>query len=371
MQKNEPQQDASKKRIQMIAKRQLEEERQQMENLKISDSSSSTQPEKEQELEHSSAISKVLYTSELLGEDHVGTRAELLEDIKHFLIEQIKESDDENDKIIAAVLMLYSLNKSQTRDTAVETISRYCQNILENPGVEKFVNIRLGNKAYQERIAPAVGAREFLEAIGFTPKTDNGEAYLVFTKSSDAHLVEAIGALREGQSVPIKVARNLEVFRLKPGQQPKAPKLGPEFFNRTTAELKAEQKNREIQVERMLTLRTKEMRQKDEQLANYSYKYTMIRVRLPGNYLIQGVFGCHEPFSAVRLFVSSALSPSLATAEFTLRDAVSQMVEDENLSLAQLSLAPAALLHLILADTNIDEGDVIADEYVERIRELE
>ena len=40
----------------------------------------------------------------------------------------------------------------------------------------------------------------------------------------------------------------------------------------------------------MLTLRTKEMREKDELNATKKYKYTLIRVRLPGNILIQVFF---------------------------------------------------------------------------------
>nr|pir protein H06H21.6 [imported] - Caenorhabditis elegans [Caenorhabditis elegans] len=126
-----------------------------------------------------------------------------------------------------------------------------------------------------------------------------------------------------------------------------------------------------MQVERMLTLRTKEMRQKDEQMTNYRYKYTLIRVRLPGNLLMQGVFGCHEPFSAVRVFVASTLSDALSTSEFTLRDAASQLVEDESASLAQLSLAPAALLHVVFAENLSDYGQIVADEHIEIIQELE
>lgn len=92
------------------------------------------------------------------------------------------------------------------------------------------------------------------------------------------------------------------------------------------------------------------------------------------NYFIlffQGVFGCHEPFSAVRVFVASTLSDALSTSEFTLRDAASQLVEDESASLAQLSLAPAALLHVVFAENLSDYGQIVADEHIEIIQELE
>lgn len=369
MQKNEPTKDASKRRIEMIAKRELEEERRKNEEQAPVERKSSNQEEKE--LDHSTAIARVLYTSELLGEDHIRSKQDLLEDIKQFLLEQISDSDDENDKIIAAVLMIYSLNKTQPKDTAIDIIGKYCQNILEHPGEEKYKSIRVGNKAFQEKVAPVVGGRTFLEAVGFTERTDNGEQFLTFTRATDTHLVEALGALRDGQAVPIKVARNLELFKLKEGQKPKAPKLTDDFYNLSTAELKAEQKNKELQVEKMLALRTKEMRLKDDQVSNYRYKYTLIRVRLPGNILMQGVFGCQEPFSAVRVFVASALSSALVASEFSLRDAAGQRVDDEGASLAQLSLAPAALLHLVFAENVADDVDIVAKEFADKICELE
>lgn len=374
MQKNEPnQQDAHKKKIQMLVKRQREEEemQKQMEGINVS-SSSSSQPPRDQEFEHSSAISRVLFSSELLGEHHVRSKPELLDDIKTFLNEQICEADDENDKIIAAVLMLYSLNKRDAKELAIKTITAYCQNILTHPGDPKFTSIRLTNKAFQERVAATIGGREFLEAVGFTYRRDGeGVEFLTFSRQDDAHLVEALSALNEGQAVPIKVARNRELFRLKEGQKPKAPKLSNDFYNLSTAELKAEQKNRENELEKLMTLRTKDMRMKDEQLTNYRYKYTLIRVRLPGNVMVQGVFGCYEPFSEVRLFVSSTLSASLAASEFNLKDAGQQLLDDESATLAQLGLAPAALLHLTFIGNAEFEDSIVADEYVEHIQELD
>lgn len=375
MQKNEPSQDASKRRIQMIAKRELEEERRKMEEMQISDqanSSTSSQPaEIDKEFEHSSLLSGVYYTSELLGEHHVRSKADLLKDIKSFLVEQISDSEDDNDRVIAAVLMIYSLNTTAVKELAIDTIYTVVNNILSQPTIPKFRTIRLSNKAYNEKIAPAFGGRAFMEAIGFVEKSNGEEQCLIFSKPNDDHLPEALDALRNGQGVPIKVARNLELFMLKEGQKPKAPALSADFYNLSAAEIKAEQKNKTMQVDKMLTLRTKDMKKKDETVSNYRYKYTLIRVRLPGNLLMQGVFGCYEPFSAVRQFVASALSDALAVSEFSLRDAAGQFVEDETTNLAQLSLAPAALLHIVFTDNVTGPEGIIADEYVELIRELE
>lgn len=50
----------------------------------------------------------------------------------------------------------------------IETLCKYIENIVSNPTEEKFRKIRISNKAYQERIHPIEGTKEFLEAAGFT-----------------------------------------------------------------------------------------------------------------------------------------------------------------------------------------------------------
>ncbi|CAP30775.2 Protein CBR-UBXN-6 [Caenorhabditis briggsae] len=252
LQKTEPPQDASKKRIQMMAKKQLEDERRQMEELKITEASRPPEP---QELDHSQVISNILYYSELLGEEHARTKSELLEDIKTFLLEQVAEAEDESDKVIAAVLMLYSLNQREVKEKAIETICKLCQNILEHPGEEKYKTIRLTNEAILTRVINPVGGRAFLEAVGFMERTNSeGVPQMVFDRETDFHLIEALEALRNGQAVPIKVSRNLEVFKLKLGQEVKAPKVPDAFYNLSAAEIKAEQKNKSKEVESVCSI---------------------------------------------------------------------------------------------------------------------
>ncbi|ULT93776.1 hypothetical protein L3Y34_003337 [Caenorhabditis briggsae] len=353
----------------MMAKKQLEDERRQMEELKITEASRPPEP---QELDHSQVISNILYYSELLGEEHARTKSELLEDIKTFLLEQVAEAEDESDKVIAAVLMLYSLNQREVKEKAIETICKLCQNILEHPGEEKYKTIRLTNEAILTRVINPVGGRAFLEAVGFMERTNSeGVPQMVFDRETDFHLIEALEALRNGQAVPIKVSRNLEVFKLKLGQEVKAPKVPDAFYNLSAAEIKAEQKNKSKEVESMLTLRTKEMRQRDEKSSNNKYKYTAIRVRLPGNLAVQGVFNVFEPFSAVREFVASVLSDAVAASEFRLYDRIKQHVDDESVALVELGLVPSAYLHLTFLD-NIDEStEILAPNHLERLHDLQ
>ncbi|EGT57003.1 hypothetical protein CAEBREN_10871 [Caenorhabditis brenneri] len=178
-------QDASKRRIQMIAKRELEEERRKMETLNVSDTPKPKE-EEPKELDHSSAISSILFTSELLGDDHARPREVLQEDIKKYL----------NWATTPIKIRSLRLSVDVRSSMRLDSLSR------------RIMEIRL--------------------------------------------------SFSHGKPMSIS---------LRP-------------------ELKAEQKNKESQVERMLTLRTKEMREKDELNATKKYKYTLIRVRLPGNILI-------------------------------------------------------------------------------------
>lgn len=370
-------QDAARKKIQMMAKRQLEEERQQMEAMNLSNEQQ-PEPKKEQELDHSSILPGVLFYSELLGEEHARSKPELIADMKQYLVEQIAEADDD-DKISGSVLMLYTLNKRETKDIAIETISRLVNNILDKPNEERVKKIRLTNENIVKKVIDPPGSRSFLESIGFREQMiqDEGQMvpWLVYTgdlsTSGRQRLLEALDELNAGEAVPIKVSRSLEVFQLKPGQEVKAPKVPDGFYNLSAAEIKAEQANKTKEMDKMLTLRTKEMRDRDAKLTNTKYRYTAIRVRLPGNFAVQGTFSVYEPFSAVREFVSGTLSAAVAAYEFRLHDRIQQHVDDETVSLLELGLVPSAYLHLTFLENVNNSVEIIAEEHLGLVHDLE
>lgn len=69
---------------------------------------------------------------------------QMTEVVAEFLEEQLKE-----DALVASVLMVHSLNKSEQRRIVLDTIGKYVDNLLTNPNEEKFRRIRLANKAFQ------------------------------------------------------------------------------------------------------------------------------------------------------------------------------------------------------------------------------
>ncbi|GMR48196.1 hypothetical protein PMAYCL1PPCAC_18391 [Pristionchus mayeri] len=359
---------SSQKKIQMMAQRELEQERREREstsaqfandikNLRVQDTVV-------HELDHSNAISAVKFTCELLGDDVALPKNELRSYLESYLREEMGEEG-----VVPATLMITSLNNSEPRKVAMETIRKYLQNILENQSDPKFRKIRMSNKAFQERVLAVKGGREFLEAVGFEEMEDkNGELserYLVMSEEAalnDARLIQALELLDGATPLALKVARDTKTFTLKEGEKISSPKLPPDFFNLTGDELKREQERMNIQVDRLTTMRTREMREKDAKSADYRYKYSLVRVRTPDRCMIQGVFGVQEQLLAVREWIHSLLaSPD---AEFDLKDAATGTLKDETKSLAELGLVPAVTIHLDYrgdVDPSILSTDVMND----------
>ncbi|KHJ90399.1 PUB domain protein [Oesophagostomum dentatum] len=357
----------------MIAQRELEEERRRkdpkyaMEQLGLQEKRSGPDI---REFEHADVIKGVYFTCELLGGEEAMTKPDLMQALEEFLVSHLSSHDE--DTVVPAVLLLYSLNKKQPKETAIETIGKYLQNIIENPDEPKYRRIRLSNKAYQERVASVKGGREFLEAVGFSEKMEpfkegeNPEPFLVMPESAaqnTGRLISALEMLKDGQSVPIKISRETSVFALRENERIPVPQVPPDFYDLTAEEIRREQQLRTEELNRNLMLRTKEMRERDEKQRQYTYKYTLVRIRLPDRYVLQGTFGCYEPFSAIREYIAKHLANEAVL--FTLRNPMkgSEPLSDETKTLAALGLAPAAVLHLDF-DEPVD-GPSLRQEYID------
>ncbi|GMT24124.1 hypothetical protein PFISCL1PPCAC_15421 [Pristionchus fissidentatus] len=348
---NEPTVSSSQKKIQMMAQRELEQERRERESAsaKFSDDIKNLRVGETtvHELDHSNAISSVKFTCELLGDEMALPKDQLRSYLESYLRDEMEEEG-----VVPATLMITSLNQTEQRKIAMETIRKYLQNILENQSEPKFRKIRMSNKAFQDRVFSVKGGREFLEAVGFEEKEETNpegikEMYLLMSESAaldDARLIQALELLDGATPLALKVARDTKTFTLKDGEKISSPKLPSDFFNITGEELKKEQERMTVQVDRMTTMRTREMREKDSKQAEYRYKYSLVRVRTADKCLVQGVFSVGETLLAVRQWLHSLLSQP--EAQFDMKDAAIGTFKDETKSLAELGLVPAVTLHL-------------------------
>uniref|UniRef100_A0A915M6L1 Eukaryotic translation initiation factor 4C n=1 Tax=Meloidogyne javanica TaxID=6303 RepID=A0A915M6L1_MELJA len=286
MAKSAPQSELTpmQKIIKMQAKKELEEEQrkltEQMKGTKVDDTSLKI-PKAEQ--------FSVLYTCELFGEDEALPKSEMLDAIGSCLFEQLQ--DGEADPLYTTTCIIHTLNKENVKIPALDTIQRYLQNIIDNPNEQKFRRIKLSNKVYQEKVTPCTGAFEFLIATGFRKEESAAENFLVLDSLNIESIEQSLTVLFEGKAIATKLFRDRKVFIIDPNKPlPEIP-IPSDFFSRTADEILREQQQRTEALERMTTLRTQKMREMDSIKAAASstiYKYTLIRVRFPNNYLIQG-----------------------------------------------------------------------------------
>ncbi|KAF6307390.1 UBX domain protein 6 [Rhinolophus ferrumequinum] len=143
------------------------------------------------------------------------------------------------------------------------------------------------------------------------------------------------------EPVRATLARQRRVFR--PSPLASQFDLPVDFFNLTAEEVKREQRLRAEAVERLSVLRTKAMREKEEQREMRKYSYTLLRVRLPDGCLLQGTFYARERVAALYTFVREALQSDWLPFEL-LASGGQKLSEDENLAFNECGLVPSALL---------------------------
>lgn len=129
----------------------------------------------------------------------------------------------------------------------VDTLTKYLDNILMHSTEEKYRKIKLGNKIFQEKVAPIEGSSEFFIAAGFEKQQlptvdDKLEEFWVFTATDDEH-IDYLTVLKEGlqSAEPIvpELDRSMRVIRFV--GIPPTVSLPPDFYNLKKEELMKEQ----------------------------------------------------------------------------------------------------------------------------------
>ena len=80
-------------------------------------------------------------------------------------------------------------------------MTKYLQNIEQNPTDEKFKKIKKGNKAFTNRVLALKGSEDFLAAIGWIETEVDGEAFFIHMGTLD-QIKQALAALAEPSEVP-------------------------------------------------------------------------------------------------------------------------------------------------------------------------
>ena len=288
--------------------------------------------------------------------------------IHRFLLDNYEDEPE-----LTSALMIYTLNKNREKiNTCIETLNKYLDNIINNPTEEKFWKIRQSNKAFQERVACMKGTEEFLLAAGFSLKSlpyEDAEAmFYVF----DAELAQDNERLQNMKDVllqaePIKpeLDRDIKVFH--PSNSASKFSIPDEFYTISPEELKKEQQRREEATEKLGMLRTKAMRERDEQRELRKYRYTLIRVRFPDGVILQGVFRANESIKNVFGFVRENLQNNWIP--FHLASSTGSKLDEAEATLAELGLAPATLLNFswdasVMSEVAAQQGQAITKVFL-------
>ncbi|KAF7460943.1 UBX domain-containing protein 6 [Marmota monax] len=301
-------------------------------------------PEPKEEGSTHLAVPGVYFTCPLTG-------ATLRRDQRDAHIKEAILSHFSTDPVAASIMKIHTFNRDRDRvKLGVDTIAKYLDNIHLHPEEEKYRKIKLQNKVFQERINCLEGTHEFFEAIGFqrmllpVPDQEDLEEFYVLSEGALAQpqsLERHKEQLRGAEPVRAKLDRQRRVFR--PSPLASQFDLPGDFFNLTAEEIKREQRLRADAVERLSVLRTKAMREREEQRELRKYTYTLLRIRLPDGCLLQGTFYARERLSSLYEFVREALQNDWLPFEL-LASGGQKLLEEENLALNECGLVPSALL---------------------------
>lgn len=141
---------------------------------------------------------------------------------------------------------------------------------------------------------PIKGAIEFFKAVGFVESdlrnetTNEIETFLVIFEPNVTLLSNSLTDLLNGSSVSIKLFRNPKVYLIDPTKPMPKPIISSDFYNLSSEEIRKMQELRIKEVERLTTFRTSKVRNLDAIVSpTRIYKYTVIRVRFPNNYILE------------------------------------------------------------------------------------
>ena len=162
--------------IRAMAQKELEKEKMRDEEIAKLKSTYGEKPTVEIEGPSLLCCEGVFYKCALIDDGKVLPKNEMKRKIRDFLYDQL----DNEDRALTACLIIHTLNKDTEKvKVCVDTLSKYLDNIIQNPDEEKFRKIRKSNKAFVERISPIEGSDVFISAVGFEPATIDEQVRLI------------------------------------------------------------------------------------------------------------------------------------------------------------------------------------------------
>ncbi|XP_017868439.1 PREDICTED: UBX domain-containing protein 6 [Drosophila arizonae] len=296
--------------IKAQAKRELEAERKQKQELSCSSTTGSASASSSAQENRNLACQGVFFRCPLIS-DEVLPKQAWKQKIKEFLYQQL-----EFERGLTACLIIQNCNVKERADDCIATLTKYLENIIQHPNEEKFCKIRMSNKIFSDKVRYVDGALDVLHAAGFNEVELDGEPFLVWSSDQmepGLDLATLLDALKNSEPIQLELDRNIKV--LLPSQARRVV-LPDDFYRISPEEIKREQQMRAEAIESSQILKTKAMREREEQRTLRMYRYSLIRVKFPNGLYIQGTFNVYEKISDIFEFVQSCLADE--SLEFNL-----------------------------------------------------
>uniref|UniRef100_A0A1A9UY59 UBX domain-containing protein n=1 Tax=Glossina austeni TaxID=7395 RepID=A0A1A9UY59_GLOAU len=320
--------------IKAQAKKELEAERKLREEKKADENSSETETRPDVTL----ACQGVFFRCPMIS-DEILPKKEWKVKIKEFLYQQL-----ESERALTSCLIIQNCNTKEKAEECVKTLIKYLENIINHPDEEKYLKIRMSNRIFSEKVRYIEGALDFLIAAGFHEIEIDNESFLIWSKDNieeGQDLPTLLDALKNAGPITLELDRNIKV--LLPSQARRV-KLPDDFYRMSPDEIKREQQMRTEALENAQVLKTKAMREREEQRVLRMYRYALVRVKFPNGIYIQGTFNVYEKISDIFEMVQSCLSDE--TLEFNLISSSDGRLSDDDMdkSLYDLRLIPNVVL---------------------------
>lgn len=185
------------------------------------------------------AVQGVFFRCPLVSEE-VLPKKDWKPKIHEFLYAQLEE-----EKGLTASLIIHNCNIKEKADACIETLTKYLENILNNPDEEKYRKIRMSNRIFCEKVKDVEGALDFLLGAGFIEQEIDNEMFLLWQAEILDEGVEQLrvylDALHNSEVISLELDRNIQV--LLPSQA-RHNDLPPDFYRISAEEIKREQQLR-------------------------------------------------------------------------------------------------------------------------------
>jgi len=213
---------------------------------------------------------------------------------------------------------------------------------------------------------PLVGGVEYLELVGYTLITDEGDSseqyYIMLDTPPIEHMTRCNDELKKGSKLTPTLDRDIKVLQQATGAR--HFEVSSDFYKLTKEDLMKSQKDREREVQQNSQLRTSAMRERDAGVGMRIYHYTVIRIKFPDGIYLQGTFSAYNNVENLFLFVEKAMRH---TIKFSLITAGCPPLKRDRSTLKVAGLVPTATLNLTTAERA--EYTLLNDEMVCRISE--